>query len=247
MGLRFLGKYRILARLWGAAEGKEPRVMAARKTIVFIAAVMLTVPGPVRADRHLPTLPIAEIAADGMYAQKWLYKSSLNLRADLAATERDGKRLVIFWEQKECPYCKPVYELNLRIPRMVDKIKNNFNVIKLDILGERKVTDLDGTVLAEKELALKYQIRYTQTLQFLPESLAKAAGKSGEDLEVFRSEGYFKPFHYYFLFHYVQSKGYESQPNFQRWLGEIGKGMQDKNIKYDMWADGLPPKLPDQY
>ena len=221
--------------------------MTARKTIFFIAAVMLTLPAPVRADRHLPTLPVAEKAAGGMYAQEWLYKSSLNLREDLAAAEREGKRLVIFWEQKECSYCKPVYELNLRIPRMVDKIKNNFYVVKLDVLGERKVTDLDGTVLAEMDLAAKYQIRYTQTLQFLAESLAKAAGRNGEESEVFRSEGYFKPFHYYFLFHYVQSKGYESHLDFQRWLGNIGKDMQAKGITYDLWADGLPPDLPDKY
>ena len=221
--------------------------MAARKTIFFIAAVLLTVPGPARADRHLPTLPVAEIAADGMYAQEWLYKSALNLPADLAAAERDGKRLVIFWEQRECSYCTTMYELNLRIPRMIDKIKNNFNVVKLDIWGERKVTDLDGTVLAEKELAEKYQIRYTPTLQFLSESVAKAAGRDGLESEAFRFEGYFKPFHFYFLFHYVQSKGYESQPDFQRWLSAIGKGMQAKGITYDLWADGLPPNLPNQY
>ncbi len=221
--------------------------MAAWKTTVFIAAVMLTVSGTVRADRHTPTLPMPEMADDGMYAQKWLYKSSLNLQKDLAATERDGKRLVIFWEQGECLYCKPMYEVNLRIPRVVEKIKNNFNVIKLDIWGDRKVTDLDGTVLAEKELAGKYKIRYTPTLQFLPESLEKAAGKNGKESEVFRVEGYFKPYHFYFVFHYVQSKGYESEPSFQRWLSVIGKGFQARNIKYDLWADALPPNLPKEY
>jgi thioredoxin-related protein len=102
-------------------------------------------------------------------------------------------------------------------------------------------------VLAETELAGKYGIQYTPTLQFLPESLAKAAGKIGKELEVFRSEGYFKPFHFYFLFHYVQSKGYESQPSFQRWLGLIGKDMQAMNIKYDLWVDALPPDLPKKY
>ena len=64
---------------------------------------------------------------------------------------------------------------------------------------------------------------------------------------MFRSEGYFKPFHFYFLFHYVQSKGYESQPSFQRWLGLIGKDMQAMNIKYDLWVDALPPDLPKKY
>ena len=104
--------------------------MAALKAIVFIVAVILTVIGPARADRHLPTLPITEVADDGMYAQKWLYKSSLNLQVDLAATRKEGKRLVIFWEQKVCSNCQPMYEINLRIPRVIEKIKNNFNVIK---------------------------------------------------------------------------------------------------------------------
>ena len=221
--------------------------MAAWKTIAFIAAVMLTISGPVRADRHMPTLPMTEIDDDGMYAQKWLYKSSLNLQVDLAATKQEGKRLVIFWEQGECSYCQPMYEVNLRIPRMVEKIKNNFNVIKLDIFGDRKVTALGGTVLAEKELAGKYKINYTPTLQFLPESLEKAAGGNGKESEVFRLEGYLKPFHFYFIFHYVKSKGYEIQPSFQRWLGAVGKVFQAKNIKYDLWADALPPKMPNGY
>ena len=221
--------------------------MSVGKTIVFIAAFLMTLPGTVRADRHMPTLPMAEKPDDGMYAQKWLYKSSLDLRRDLAATEKEGKRLVIFWEQVECAYCKPMYELNLRIPRLVEKIKKNFNVIKLDILGERKVTDLDGTVLAENELAEKFKIYYTPTLQFLPESLELAAGRNGKESEVFRPEGYFKPFHFNFLFHYVQSKGYESEPNFQRWLAVIGKDMQAKNITYDLWADSLPPDLPNEF
>ena len=221
--------------------------MNAWKPIVFVAAILLTVSGPAQADRHMPTLPKPEMADDGMYAQKWLYKSSLNLQEDLAATQREGKRLVFLWEQPDCLYCQPMYEVNLRIPRLVDKIKNNFNVIRLDIWGDRKITDLDGTVLAEKELAGKYGIQYTPTLQFLPESLAKAAGKIGKELEVFRSEGYFKPFHFYFLFHYVQSKGYESQPSFQRWLSLIGKDMQAMNIKYDRWVDALPPDLPKKY
>lgn len=221
--------------------------MAAWKTIVLIAAVVMAVSGPARADRNTPTLPLTEMAADGMYAQKWLYKSSLDLRRDLAAAKRDGKRLVIFWEQGECAYCKPMYEINLRIPRVVEKIKKNFNVVKLNIWGDRKITDLDGTVLTEGKLALKYRVGYTPTLQFLSESLEKAAGRNGEESEVFRLEGYFKPYHFYFVFHYVQSKGYESEPSFQRWLGVIGKNFQARGINYDLWADALPPNLPDEY
>jgi thioredoxin-related protein len=212
-----------------------------------MALAILAGTGSVQADHHMPTLPMPELTDDGTHAQKWFYTTSLDLRKDLAAGEPDGRRLVILWEQRDCLYCKPMYEINLRIPRVVEKIKNNFNVIKMNIWGERKVTDLDGTILSEEELARKFKINFTPTLQFLPDSLEKAAGRSGKDSEDFRFEGYFKPFHFYFLFHYVQTGGYASEPNFQRWLGEIGRDLQDKSIKYDLWADALPQKLPNKY
>jgi thioredoxin-related protein len=221
--------------------------MGALRVIVSIAAFVSVAAGPVRAESNMPTLPAPQIADDGMYAEAWLYDSHLDLRKDLAATRKAGKRLVVLWEKKECGNCKPMHEVNLRIPRVVEKITKGFNVVRLDIWGDRKVTDLDGSVLAEKDLAEKNKITFTPTFQFLPESLDKAAGKSGKESEDFRIEGYFKPFHFYFLFHYVQTRGYESQPNFQRWLGTIGRALGEKNIHYDLWADSLPAKLPDVY
>jgi len=221
--------------------------MIAWKTFVWVIATALTVSMPVRADRHMPLLPAAKITDDGMYAQTWLYGSSMDLRKDLTATTKQGKRLVIFWEQKDCAYCKPMYDVNLRIPRIVEKVTKKFNVIKFDVKGERAVTDLDGTTLTEGELARKSRVMYTPTLQFLPESVEKAAGQNIGESEVFRAETYFKPFHFNFIFHYVQTKGYKSEPNFQRWLGNIGRGLEADGIKYDLWADALPPHLPDKY
>ena len=221
--------------------------MSAWKIFVLIVVTTLSASALARAGQHEPALPAAKLTEDGMYAQTWLYESSFDLRKDLAATAKQGKRLVIFWEQNYCFNCKPLYEVNLRIPRIVEKITKNFNVIKLDILGERMVTDLDGTTLSEEKLAMKSDVAFTPTLQFLPESLQQAAGRNIKEAEVFRSEGYFKPFHFNFLFHYVQSKGYENQSEFQRWLGEIGRGLEAKGIEYDLWADALPPHLPKEY
>jgi thioredoxin-related protein len=231
-------------RLW---MGTEAYIVTLLRTALFFVIYMAAIPGAARADRHLPTLPVAEISDDGMYAQNWLYKSVFDLQKDLTATAKEGKRLVIFWEQSDCFVCKPMYDINLRIPRIIEKIRTNFNVIKLNIAGERKITDLDGKAMSEKDLAAKYEIYYTPTLQFLPESLEKAMAQPATEPEVFRSEGYFKPYHFYFMFHYVQSRGYETQPSFQRWLGDIGKEHQAKGIRYDLWADSLPPDLPDKY
>ncbi|MCK5168217.1 MAG: thioredoxin family protein, partial [Rhodospirillaceae bacterium] len=168
----------------------------------------------------------------------------LDLGEDLAEARANGKRLVIIWEQRGCPYCKRMHEVNLRIPRIVNSIKNNFMVIQLNLWGDREVTDFDGEVLKEKDLANKWGVLFTPTSIFYPESMEKIGTKSGRDAEVLRIPGYFKPFHFYFLFKYARTNGYESEPNFQRWLGGIGGELDKMGIEYDLYADELPKDLP---
>jgi len=202
---------------------------------------------PIPADHHKPVLPSPALDEAGLYSQDWLSDSSGDIRRDMQTAEGEGKRLAIFWEQKDCVYCSPTHEINLRIPRIVEKVTQNFRVIRLDIWGGRNIIDADGSQLPEQEFARKNNIFLTPTVQF-PEHNTVTVEKRGIiDNEAFRFEGYFKPFHYYFLFHYVVSKGYISEPSFQRWLGEIGKRLQEDNIKYDLWADALPPTLPDRF
>ncbi|NQV46612.1 MAG: thioredoxin fold domain-containing protein [Rhodospirillaceae bacterium] len=192
-------------------------------------------------------LPLPQTGEDGMHVQSWFHESFLDLGEDLETAAAEGKRLVIIWEQRGCPYCKRMHEVNLRIPRVVDYIKKNFVVLQLNIWGDREVTDFDGEVLSEKKLANKYSVLYTPTLQFFPESLAKVGGKPGNKAEVLRIPGYFKPFHFYFLFHYAFEKAYEKEPNFQRWLGGIGDELDEKGVKYDLWSDDLPEGLPEKF
>jgi thioredoxin-related protein len=113
--------------------------------------------------------------------------------------------------------------------------------------GDRKVTDFDGEVISEKNLARKYRILYTPTLQFFPDSLEDVGGKPGDDIEVLRVPGYFKPFHFYFLFRYVHEKGYESEPSFQRWLDGYGDKLRAMGVDVEaaLWKDTLD--LPEDF
>ena len=179
--------------------------------------------------------------------QEWFHDSFLDLSEDLQEAQEQGKRLVIFWEQRGCPYCKRAHEINLRIPTMVKYIEKNFVVLQLNLWGDREVTDFDGEKLSEKKLAEKYSILFTPTLQFFPENLEKVAGQKGSDAEVVRIPGYFKPFHFFFLFHYAFDKGYEKQPSFQRWLSSIGRELDELGVEYELDVDALPRDLPEKY
>ena len=181
------------------------------------------------------------IGEDGLYEQKWFHNSFLDLREDLAEAKAGGKRLAIFWEQKGCPYCKRTHEVNLRIPRIVKYIFDHLLVIHLNIWGDKEVTDFDGEVISEKKLAQKWAVRFTPTIQFFPDSIKALNKKTGSEEEVMRIPGYFKPFHFYFLFKYVKAQAYNGEPNFQRWLGEEGDKLAAKglDIQKQLWSDQL--------
>ncbi len=219
--------------------------MNMKHLISAVAAVLLSAlyAQPVLAAGEGPTLPPAEVGEDGLHIQPWFYESFLDLREDLADAEASGKRLMIMWEQRGCPYCKRLHEVNLRIPRVNDTIQRDFVVIQMNLWGDREVTDFDGEVLKEKELAEKWGVLFTPTVQFFPQTVA--AGVSGKEAEVVRIPGYFKPFHFYFLLRYAKTKGYETQPNFQRWLGDIGGKLEAAGVHYDLYADELPMGIPD--
>jgi len=190
-------------------------------------------PNPAWADKHLLPEPIPD--EGGMYTQDWFLETFLDLREDVAETAGEGKQLVIFWEQKGCPYCREMHRVNLRIPKIVNYIKANFNVIQLNLWGDREVTDLDGTVMTEKQLARKYRVQFTPTLQFFPKSVADGNNKSAADQEVWRLTGYWKPFHFLSSFMYVRDEAYKTEPNFQRYIQARGDKLRSEGKTVVIW------------
>ena len=98
-------------------------------------------------------LPAIEPNEEGVYTQPWFYESFLNLREDIGDSARESKQPVILWEQRGCPYCREMHHVNLRRPEINNYIRKNFNVIQMNLWGDREVTDLDGEVTTEKKLA----------------------------------------------------------------------------------------------
>ncbi|MCB2099555.1 MAG: thioredoxin family protein [Rhodobacterales bacterium] len=206
----------------------------------FLALVIL--PGALAADdsaRALPTLPKLAPGEDGMHHEPWFHEGFLDLAEDLAEAGAAGKDMVVIWEQRGCPYCAKMHTVNLRIPDVVDYLKANFLIVKLDLWGAREVTDFDGEVLEERKLALKWGIRYTPTLQFFKPGQAPA-GQSGKDAEVHRMFGYFYPFHFLTTFQYIREAAYESEPNFQRYVSAKGNALEAKGVHVDLMAESLP-------
>ena len=176
--------------------------MTRRNLLLGAAASSALAAAPARAE---PTL-----TGDGLYREPWFLQSFLNLADDLETAHAEGKRFAIMWELKGCPYCKETHFVNFAQPRIADYIKANFEVTQLNIIGSLEVTDFDGAVLREKDLAAKYSVRYTPTFQFFRESTATLKTLPPQQREVARTQGYLRPDDFLAMFRFVRDKAYEN-------------------------------------
>ena len=115
------------------------------------------------------------------------------------------------WELKGCPYCKETHFVNFGRSDIADFVRANFDILQLNIIGSRKVTDFDGVELTEKEIAARYGVRFTPTFQFFPDNAAELGEKAADKREVARMAGYYRPDDFRDMFRYVREKAYETQ------------------------------------
>lgn len=174
-----------------------------RRTLLAGAASLAAL-GAARADEPILT-------DDGLYKQPWFLESFLDLSDDLEGAAKEGKRFAIMWELKGCPYCKETHFVNFAQPKISDYIRNNFEILQLNIIGSRKVTDFDGTEMSEKELAAKYAVRFTPTFQFFGEGAGTLKALPPAKREVARAPGYLRPDDFLAMFRFVREKAYETK------------------------------------
>ena len=149
------------------------------------------------------TLVHAQEAADDVFLDSriqphpdWFKESFLDIREDIAEAEAAGRRVLLYFYQDGCPYCKKLLETNLAQRDIVEAMRRHFDVIAINIWGDREVTGLNGETLSEKRFAEKLKVQYTPTLLFLDE-----AGKV-----VLRLNGYYPPDKFKVALDYVSGR-----------------------------------------
>jgi thioredoxin-related protein len=158
-----------------------------------------------------PARAAAILTDDGLYRQPWFLDSFLELADDLEGAAKAGKRFAVMWELRGCPYCRETHLVNFARPDIEEYVRTNFELLQLNTVGSREVTDFDGTKIGEKALAARYGIRFTPTFQFFPDTAAGLAAKPAEAREVARAPGYLNPDDFLALFRFVREKAYETR------------------------------------
>lgn len=158
----------------------------------------------------------ATLGDDGMHKAAWQQDTFKDLREDLAEANATGKRLLIMIEQRGCIYCTRMHEEVFPDPKIDALLNDSYFVIQINLFGDVEVTDFDGTVMAEKDIAMRWGAMFTPTLIFLPEEVAP--DQTAADAAVAMMPGAFGKGTTEALLTWVKDHGYESGENFQKFL-----------------------------
>ncbi|MCX7313541.1 MAG: thioredoxin family protein [Hyphomicrobiales bacterium] len=175
--------------------------MLKRRSLLTGAAACAVSPWIARAE--------SVMTDDGFYRESWFLDSFLELAEDVATAHASNKRLAIMWELRGCPYCRETHLVNFAKPEISEYIKARFDILQLNVIGSREVTDFDGEKLTEKRLAQKYGVRGVPVFQFFPDNTMGLAAKPPREREVARGQGYIEPQPFLDMFRFVAERAYE--------------------------------------
>ncbi len=152
---------------------------------------------------------LAEGLVNPGYAEKpsWFRDSFLDIREDIAEAAALNKRIVLYFYQDGCPYCGKLLQDNFGNPEIAALTQQHFDVIALNMWGDREVTDLAGEASTEKAFAAALKVQYTPTLIFFDEAGSVAL----------RVNGYYAPDEFKLALDFVAGK-HERQGSIRDYL-----------------------------
>lgn len=142
----------------------------------------------------------------------WFKETFLDFREDIREAVKAQKRLMIYFGQDGCPYCRELMRVNFSQKAIADKTRRHFDAIAFNIWGDREVTWTDGKVRSEKEFAAFLKVQFTPTLLFFDE----------KGNVVLRLNGYYPPHKFHAALDYVSGR-HENKASFADYLQRNAK------------------------
>lgn len=167
----------------------------------------------------------------------WFKLSFLEIASDIKeAKEQNKKGLIIYFGQKYCPYCKAHLKNNWGEDDIVQYTQKNFDVIAINVKGQRPVLDVDGKSYTEKTFSVLKKTNFTPSTLFY----------NTKGQEVLRLRGYRPPYQFRAALEYVADLHYTKEP-FRKYMARaetaLGFGKEELNTN-DIFNS--PPYLLDR-
>lgn len=131
----------------------------------------------------------------------WFKVSFLDLKEDLdEALQNNKKGLIIYFGQKRCPYCKAHLQNNWEQKDILGYTLDNFDVIAINVRGNKPVIDFDGSEYTEKQFSVVKKTNFTPSLMFYT-----------KDGLVLKLRGYRPPYQFRAALEFVTDQHYKKE------------------------------------
>ena len=150
---------------------------------------------------------------------KWFKLSFLDLQDDIDEAIAAGKRgLIVYFGRKDCPYCKALMENSWGRENIIAYTQKYYDVVAIDVKGDRSVTDVDGFVYDEKQYARKMKTNFTPSLIFFD--------KDGQ--VALRLTGYHAPYRFLAALEFVAGEHYKTE-SFRTYMAQAESSLTSGN------------------
>jgi len=149
---------------------------------VFILIAALSV-NSFAENPESTSLPKEEIKPTPFELPTWFKQSFLDLPAEIKEATHNKKKVLIFAHQENCPFTAKFIETTFKDENIKEFLLKHFDIIDLDVNGEREVVASNHQKLKEKEYARRIKIFSTPTLLFF----------NKEGVIIKRYSGYYPP------------------------------------------------------
>ena len=168
---------------------------------------------------------------------EWFKLSFLEIKTDIEeAKEQNKKGLIVYFGQKYCPYCKAHIKNNWEQKDIVQYTKKNFDVVAVDVKGQRPVLAYNGKTYTEKSFSALNKTNFTPSILFY----------NTQGQEILRLRGYRPPYQFRAALEYVADEHYKKE-SFRNYMARaetalsFGKAELNKNDLFNS-----PPHLLDR-
>lgn len=152
----------------------------------------------------------------------WFKVSFLDLFEDIEDAADNNRRLMVYYYQDGCPYCKKLLQENFSQRAISEKTQKYFDVVSINLWGDKEVT-VGDRVYTEKEFAEALKVQYTPTLLFFDEN----------NKIVFRANGYYPPEKFNALLDYIGKKQ-ESKISYQDYIEQVNPQVSTGRLHDDI-------------
>ena len=170
------------------------RWMVSQRVLVLLLALFCQI-SPLAQETNEETKKGSYSGAKVTVHPAWFKESFLELEEDIAEAAQQNKRLMLFFDQDGCPYCNKLIEDNFTRPHIEKNVRSNFEVVAINLWGDRDVIQVGGKSFSEKTLAQALRVNFTPTLLFFDE----------RKQVVLRLNGYYPPDKFEIALNYVST------------------------------------------